>query len=131
MVIDFHVLSQQQGFSTVAVVACQREMVDRQLQILQEAGLPVTLLTVSSWGVLGWYRQARQPGQASEPVLVVNVDDTRTDLVLIAESRILSSRSVSQGAQDWDALGDAAELLAIEVERSRAAIRKTRKSSQR
>ena len=124
IVLDFHVLSQQQGFSTVAVVACQRDAVDRQLTILREAGLSVTLVTVSSWGVLGWYRQAVQPRAVVEPVLVVNIDETRTDLVLIADGRILSSRSVSQGVQDWDASGDAAELLASEVERSRVAIRK-------
>ncbi len=124
MVIDFHLLSQQGGFSTVAVVACQREAIDRQLTVLHDAGLSVTLLTVSSWGVLGWYRQVRHSGSVAEPVLVANVDETRTDLVLISGGRILSSRSVSQGAQDWDVSGDAAELLMIEVERSRAAIRK-------
>lgn len=124
MVLDFHLLGQEQGFSTVAVVACQREIVDRQLTVLREAGVPVSLLTVSSWGVLHWYRQASRAGSVAEPCLVVNVDEARTDLVLVNAGRILSSRSVNQGAKDWELAGDAAELLAIEVERSRAAIRK-------
>ncbi len=123
-VMDFHVLSRQDGFSTVAVVACQREVIDRYLTILRGAGLSVELLTLSPWGVLGWYRQAIKPGTVQEPCLVVNVDDARTDLVLIAGGRILSSRSVGQGAVDWEAMGDATELLALEVDRSRAAIRK-------
>ena len=131
-VMDFSVVSQQEGFSTVAIIACQRDVVDRQLAVLHEAGLSVGWLTVSSWGVLGWYRRAVsravRRGQASEPppepCLVLNTDDTRTDLVLIGEGRILSSRSASQGLQDWSSAGDTAEILAAEVERSRAAIRK-------
>lgn len=132
-VMDFSVLRQQAGLSTVAIVACQREVIDRQLAFLREAGLSVSLVTVSAWGVLGWYRQmlraaggkpAKRSVPAEEPRLVVNIDDTRTDLVLIAEGRILSSRSVGQGAQDWEAVGQVSELLVMEVERSRAAIRK-------
>lgn len=123
-VMDFHVLSRVEGFSTVAVIACQREVIDRHLAVLQEAGLTPTLLTVSSWGVLGWYQQCLRRGiKAQEPVLVVNVDETRTDLVLIDKSRILSSRSAGQGLQEWEASGEAATLLSFEVERSRAAIR--------
>jgi len=123
-VMDFHVLSQQGGFSTIAIVACQREVVDRQLLALREAGVSVGLVTVSSWGVLGWYHQAVSKDTSNEPVLIVNIDDTRTDLVLIGEGQILSSRSVGQGAQDWGGAGETSELLALEVERSRAAIRK-------
>jgi len=124
-VMDFHALARAEGFSTVAVIACQREVVNRHLAVLQDAGLPPTLLTVSSWGVFGWYQQLLRRGgiKAQEPVLVVNLDDARTDLVLIDKSHILSSRSVAQGLQEWEASGEATTLLSFEVERSRAAIR--------
>ncbi len=123
-VMDFSVLQQEGGFSTVAIIACQRDIIDRAIAVLQEAGLTASLLTVSSWGVLGWYQQAGSTGGAKEPVLILNIDDTRTDLVLVSGGRILSSRSVGQGVKDWDASADTMELLAQEVERSRAAIRK-------
>jgi hypothetical protein len=122
-VMDFHVLQREAGFSTVAVVACQRDVIDRHIAVLQGAGLTVNLLTLSSWGVLGWYRQAKAAG-VEEPCLVVNVDDARTDLVLVQDGRILSSRSIGQGVIDWAGAGDTIELLALEVERSRAAVRK-------
>ena len=124
LVMDFHILGQQEGFSTIAIVACQRDTVERQLAVLRDAGLPASLVTVSSWGVLGWHRQAARPDPSKEPCLVVNVDDTRTDLVLLAGGRILSSRSIGQGTQDWQGMEEIAELLVLEVERSRAAIRK-------
>jgi len=126
-VVDFHILRQEEGFSTVAVIACQRELVDRHLAVLREAGLGPGLLTLSSWGVLGWYRQLQSGPErpaVTEPVLVINVDDARTDLVLIHQDRLLLSRSIGQGAAEWAAAGEAAELLALEVERSRTAVQK-------
>jgi len=123
-VMDFHVLERDDGFSTVAVVACQREVIDRHVAVLQGAGLTVNLLTLSSWGALGWYRHAVKASPVSEPCLVLNVDDARTDLVLVADGRILSSRSIGQGMIDWGAAADTIELLALEIERSRASVRK-------
>jgi Tfp pilus assembly PilM family ATPase len=122
-VMDSVILHQQQGFSTMAIIACRRDVIDRALAVLRHAALPIDLLTVSSWGVLGWYRQAR-PRDGHEPALVVNVDDARTDLVLIAGDSILSSRSISQGVQDWQGVSETTELLALEVERSGSFIRK-------
>jgi Tfp pilus assembly PilM family ATPase len=127
MVIDFHIVQQREGFSTVGIVACQREVVERSLDLLRHAGFSTASITLSSWGVLGWYQLVRsraQAGVVEEPTLVLNVDDTRTDLVLMADGRMLSSRSIGQGAQDWETSGDTLELLAQEVERSRTSARK-------
>lgn len=123
-VTNFHVLSRQDRFSTVAIVACQRETMDRILSTLREADLAPVALTVSSWGVLGWYRQAVILDASREPALVVNVDDVRTDLVVIAEGRLLTSRSIGQGSQDWSGTMDASELLVLEAERTRDAVQK-------
>lgn len=123
-VMDFYVISKQAGFSTVAVVACQRDAIDRTLKLLRGANLTVDLLTLSSWGLAGWYRQLKHPQPLREPVLIVNVDDARTDFVFVANGRILSSRSIGQGAQDWQEGAETIELLAQEIERSRASIRK-------
>ena len=123
-VMDSVLLQQHQGFSTMAIIACRRDVIDRSLSVLRQAGLPIALFTVSSWGILGWYRQARPRDERHEPALVVNVDDARTDLVLIAGESILSSRSVNQGVQEWRGAQETAELLALEVERSVSSIRK-------
>ncbi len=125
-VADFHVLKQEEGFTTVAIIACQREAVERLVELLRAGGLEPTVMTVSSWGVFHWYQRFVQRGQVSvqEPALVVHLDDARTDLVLIGGGRILASRSVGQGVTDWEASGKVVELLALEVERSRAAVRK-------
>ena len=123
-VVDFHLLAQRDGSSIVAIVACQREVVDRTLAVLREAQLSPIALTVSSWGVLGWYRCTLVLEPSREPALVINVDDSRTDLVVVSEGRLLTSRSVGQGRGDWTGSADAVELLATEAERTHAAVKK-------
>ncbi|PIQ84116.1 MAG: hypothetical protein COV75_03905 [Candidatus Omnitrophica bacterium CG11_big_fil_rev_8_21_14_0_20_63_9] len=124
VVTDSYVLSQADGVSIVAMVACLREAVDRQVAVLREAGCPTSLVTVSSWGALGWYRLLGKSAASNEPTLVINIDDSRSDFVLIAGGRILSSRSVGQGTRDWQVSSEVVELLKLEVDRSRAAVRK-------
>lgn len=126
-VVNFEVLTRDQGFSTVAIVVVQREVIERHLAMLRRAGLSPGLLTLSSWGVLEWFRRIPEGGKdraAHEPVLVINVDDARTDFVLIREGRIVSSRSLGQGVHDWENPAETIELLLLEVERSRTAIQK-------
>lgn len=122
--VDFHVAAHVDGFSIVAIVAAPRDLVDRQLSVLRQAGLLPSILSVSSWGVLAWYQRLPRPEGLVEPCLVLNVDDSRADLVLIREGKVLSSRSVGQGAADWADAAEATELLSLEIERSRAAVRK-------
>ncbi|MBI4341988.1 MAG: pilus assembly protein PilM [Candidatus Omnitrophica bacterium] len=123
-VVDSRVLRQEQGFSTVALVACQRDLAERHLAVLRDAGLSCAAVTVSSWGVLAWCLGAVLAHAAPEPVLIVNIDDTRTDFVLIAGRRLLASRSIAQGAHEWQGLSETAELLVTEVERTRGTLRK-------
>ena len=124
MLIDYAVLGEVGGYSTVTVVACQTELIQRNLALLRQAGLDVQIVTVSSWGVAEWYRRLPEKGSIQEPTLVIHVDDTRTDFVLIADGRVLLGRSLAQGAQDWSDVDHIIELLTIEVERSRSSLRK-------
>ena len=124
VILDYVLLEQKEGFSTLAIVAIQRELVDRPIEMLRQAELQVESVTVSSWGVAEWYHTMPRRSDAAEPVLVIHIDDTRTDLVLMGNRRLLGTRSVGQGAQDWNDTEQVVELLAIEVERSRASLRK-------
>jgi hypothetical protein len=123
-VTDFHLLAQQDGFTTVGIVACQRETVDKFLGVLRDAGLSPVGMTVSSCGVLGWYRQTLVLEPSREPALVINVDDARTDFVVVADGRLLTSRSIGQGFHDWGTTVDSTELLALEAGRTHAAVKK-------
>ena len=126
-IIGFEPVRREGGQTTVLLVAAQREVIERHVAVLREAGLPVETLTLSSSGVAAWAALAQQRGllaQVPDPMLVVNVDDTRTDLVVVEAGRVLSARSLGQGAQDWGTGTDVTALLAQEIDRSRTALRK-------
>lgn len=123
-VVDHHVLDRREGFSTVAVVACRRDAIDRVVGPLKSAGLAVERLTVSSWGVLGWYAAQTRPAELIEPVLIVNRDEERVDLVLVAGERVLFSRSVGAGTRDGQEAAEGFEELAQELDRSLSTVRK-------
>ncbi len=132
--VDFYVIDQQAGTSTVQVVACHREQVDRYVTLLRGSGCEPSVLTPSSWGVHGWYQRLGRSPDTLEPVLVVNVDGDRTDIVLIRGTRVMFSRSLSQGPQmqaaESVATGTpqtpdvAVSILAQELERSVVNFRK-------
>ena len=123
MVVDFQVLDQQGGTSTVQLVACHRDIIQRQLAALQEAGLEPDWMTPSSWGLLGWYERRIRAPQVQEPVMLIHLDADRTDLVLVRRQRVLFSRSIGQGLQAWQGT-DGINLLAQELERSLSSLRK-------
>ncbi len=124
-VVDHQVLERREGLSTVAVVACRRDAIDRVVGPLKSAGLVVQRLTVSSWGVLGWYMAQTRPAQVVEPVLIVNRDEERVDLVLVSGERVLFSRSVGSGAKEEVVEGaEGFDPLAQELDRSLSTVRK-------
>ena len=123
-VMDFSIIRQGQGFSTVMLVACQREVIDRHLAVLNEAELSPALITMSSWGILEWFRRLGRAQVNRGPTLIINMDSARTDLVIANAGQMLSSRSLDQGASSWMQAPETAELLVTEVERSRTALRK-------
>lgn len=119
--MDWTLVDQQEGTSTVQLVACQRELIDRHMSLLREAGAEPRVLTPSSWGVAWWYRRFGRREDIREPVLIVHIDHERTDLVLMRSDRVVFSRSVNQGLMEWQA---SLEPILQELERTVASIRK-------
>lgn len=123
IVVGHQVIEQKDGFSMVAVVACRRDVIERLFSPLRAAGLSVEQLTVSSWGLAGWYALASKSVKLQEPVFLVNRDEERTELVVVRGGRVLLSRSVAPGAKGLGADEGLAVLLQ-EVERSLTTLRK-------
>ena len=123
-VADFQVIEQQAGNSTVQLAACHRELVEQQVRLVRAAGLEPLCVVPSSWGLAVWFQQLIQAADVREPVIIVNVDADHTDLALVAQGRLLFSRSLPQGVGEWRAGQDALGPLAQEIERSLSSVRK-------
>ena len=105
------VVEQRAGSTTVQLVACHRDLIEQHLALLRRVGIEPAVVTSSSWGVLSWYRQFGCSPDLPDPVLVINVDACQTDLVLIRAQRIVFSRLLSEGVQEWHAGPDGCERL--------------------
>ncbi len=74
--------------------------------------------------MLAWYQRLGRSAETQEPVMVINVDADRTDLVLIRQGRVLFSRSLMQGLQEWQAGAEGMGPIATELERSVSGLQK-------
>ncbi len=119
--MDWAMMDQQEGTSLVQLVACQRELIERHLTLLQDAGLAPSVLTPTSWGIAGWYRRFGKSPQVQEPTMVLHIERERTDLVVMRHERVVFSRSLNQGLEEWRT---SLEPLLQELERSLTNIRK-------
>ena len=124
VVTDFHVIEQQAGTSTVQLVACHRDRVDRHMTPVHQVGLEPICVTPSSWGLLAWYQRFGQSPEVHEPVMVINIDEDRTDVVLISQGCLLFSRGLRQGLQTWQASPDGIGALVQELRWSALSLRR-------
>ena len=118
------VMAQQAGSSTAQLVACHRDVIDRHVALLRQVGGEPAVITPSAWGLLAWYQRWGRSPATPEPALVVHVDADHTDVVLIRDGRLVCSRSLSQGAEEWAGVPDGAESMLRELDYSVAGWRK-------
>lgn len=138
-VLDYHILSRSEGFSTVGLVVAQAQMLQQHVSIIREAGLHPGSFTLSASGVFEWHRnmlplikkklrknkkEHQSAFDETYPLLIVNIDDARTDFVVVLADRMLTNRSIGQGVVNWSSSSQAIELLGTEIERTRVAIQK-------
>ena len=123
-VTALYVLEQQTGTSTVQLVACHRDLIDRHIALLRQLGGEPGIITPNVWGLLSWYLRFGREPSTPEPVLLVHVDVDHTDVVLIRDGRLVFSRSLSQGVKEWEYSPGGAEQARQEIDYSVSGLRK-------
>ncbi|MBI3088240.1 MAG: pilus assembly protein PilM [Candidatus Omnitrophica bacterium] len=121
LVMDFQVIRKAEGRSAVQMVACQRDLVERQLTLMRRTGLEPQALIPSAWALAAWYRWVGRSLRLSEPVMVMNVDRDRTDLALILDGHVVGSRSLGHGEAEW-ASGQVTDRLGQELDQTLAGL---------
>ena len=119
-VSDVHLVAQDATTSTVQLIVCHRDVVERPLLLLRALGGAPQIITPSSWGVWSWYQRWGKTAEITEPVLLVHIDGDHTELALIHAEALVFSRSLAHGVQEWQGGGDAA---AQDIQRSLEALR--------
>lgn len=93
----------REGYTKILLVIVQRGLMNQRFRLLEEAGLEVESMSVSSEGLLNWYRSAGSSTKAPSTTAVADVDTSHTEFAVFAKGELVFTRNISVGASH---LGD-------------------------
>ena len=103
MVWDYIVLNKEScGFTRVLILAVHRQVIEGYLRIFHRARWDLDKLALSSWGLFYWYfDQIKDFGRSAEdPVVLLNIDRTHSEICFLNKGRLCFSRSIPLGEKD-------------------------------
>ena len=93
--------SDKSGYSYVFLVLVHREIINRHLKILKDAGLASQAITLNSEGNPNLFQNSSLPGK-DEEIILIDIDSNYADIEIISGRKLLFSRPVSLEAQSQD-----------------------------
>lgn len=120
IVSDFKLVgSRRDGYTRVMLAIVQRSILRQRFHLLEEAGVRVARMSISSEGLVNWYGLAGPGATDSAPCAVLDLDSHYADFMVMGDGSVTFTRSILIGADQlvedeerWR------EKLAREVERS-------------
>ncbi len=103
IVYDYTVIGKDEtGYSRVLVVLVHRDVIQRYLKMLEQAGINPYKITVSSAGLSAWlgHRHKKQGKTAPSVSAVINIDEIDAEICFCSDSKFLFSRNIQLGARD-------------------------------
>ncbi len=123
---DYKMLaSARDGYTRVLLAIVQRSVLRQRFSILEEAGLEIARMSVSSEGVLSWYEQSVKSEQtAPGATVLLDIDSTYSDFMVISRGVPVFTRSILIGADQLTGNFDVAkDEFLQEINRSMDACR--------
>jgi type IV pilus assembly protein PilM len=116
----------EKGFSEVLIAIIKRDLVEKHLQLLAQAGVTPVLISLSSLALadallFSGYKQ----GQA----LLLNIGVASTEINILAEGELLFSRSIPIRDEEQPVVSARLKILGDEIEQSVEAFRSERQQS--
>lgn len=97
IVSDYKILgSGRSGYSRVMLVIVQRGALRQRFSVLEEAGIEVQRMSVSSEGLLNWCRQSI--GGSDKVTAVLDIDSSYSDFAVVNRGMLVFTRSILVGA---------------------------------
>ena len=100
IVADYRIIgSTRQGYTRVMLAIIQRNVLRERYYLLEEAGLDVQRMSVSTEGVLNWYlHAAARTGTETGTLALLDIDSFYADFIIIADRQLAFTRSILIGA---------------------------------
>ena len=90
----------EMGYSKVILAIVKRDLIRRQIKIVEDAGYPVDQISLSTYGVADWcYDSCRSDMSQNEIYLLLDIDSSFSDFIIFSYNNLLFSRSINVGAE--------------------------------
>lgn len=103
VIYDYDMLDKEPGgYSKVLVTIIHKDISRRYVGWFNRIGLPVSRLTISSFGILGWYsyQERFKKLESNQTSCIINIDQMNTEIVFCHAQRMYFSRQINYGAKD-------------------------------
>lgn len=118
IVSDYRVIGTgREGHTRIMLIMVQQGIMRQRFRILEEAGLEVDSMSVSSEGMLNWYRSVQAGRTGKGGTVLLDVDSGYSDLGIVVRGQLVLTKSILVGARQLAEAPDKwRETLAREVE---------------
>jgi Tfp pilus assembly PilM family ATPase/Tfp pilus assembly protein PilN len=97
---DFRILgAEREGYTRIMLVIVQSVLARQRYSVLEEAGLDLAGLSISTEGVWNWY--VARAAKLGTDVALLDVDANYTDFCVIRGGRLTFTRSIPVGGDAW------------------------------
>jgi hypothetical protein len=90
-----------EGYSRVFLAIVHKDIVQRQLDILEKTGLTTDKVGLSSEGLLNWGQIIYKEASEESPYILIDIGYNKSDFEIILHSKLVYSKSVSVGAVNF------------------------------
>ncbi|MFA6636148.1 MAG: pilus assembly protein PilM [Candidatus Omnitrophota bacterium] len=94
----------REGYTTVLLVIARRNIIDERIKTLEDAGIKIKSMVLSSEGVVGWLRNAcpREFKEVSGgTIAILSVDSNYSDIIIVQNEKIVFTRAISMGINQF------------------------------
>ena len=93
-----------QGFSSVMLVICHKDVIERPLEILRSRGINPAKVTLSSFGLLNWLNlnSELRKKSGSSPLILVDYDAVSSDIAIVYMGKLIYTRGLTSGSAEGE-----------------------------
>jgi len=100
IVADHRIIGRgREGYTRVLLIMVQQSVMRQRFRILEEAGLEVESMTVSSEGLINWYRSILGTPGGEGGTVLLDVDAGYSELAIVSRSQLVFTKSILVGSR--------------------------------
>ncbi len=88
----------REGYTRILLILVQKSLMNQRFRLLEEAGLEVTGMSVSSEGIINWCRLFEKPDKSGQATALLDIDASCSELAVMSGGYLVFTKSILVGA---------------------------------